>query len=190
MNTDCSTYRETLRTRCDAGAGMADGAPDHADECAACAAYRDELIAFSDAFAAVPLEVPRNALVQRVKARLADEPAYANDVRAWLSAAGALACALLVGAALYFGAPVDPWTWWDYAIETGATPEWMLRGTTFDAEVAIAQGYWNEFSALLAPYSSTAMWSAAAAAALVLVALNGAEAYRLRARWNGARMPR
>lgn len=187
MNTDCAAYRESLRARFDDGAPLGPEAPDHADHCAACAAYRSELCALDDAFAAMPFEVPRNALAHRVKARLAAEPAYTNDARWWLPAAAALACSLVIGAAWYFAVPVDPWTWWDYANRSGATPAWMLREISFNAELATAQAYWGRFAALLAPFSSSLVWTVVAAAALVLAGVNGAEAYRLRTAANPSR---
>jgi hypothetical protein len=180
MNVDCTTYRESLRRHFDTGADIARDTPDHAAECAGCAGYRDELIALTDAFAVIPLEIPRNALTQRVKSRLALEPVYANDARWWLPAAAAFACALLVGATLYYSVPIDPWTWWDLANQSGATPEWMSREMSLTDDLAMAQGYWDDFSAMFTSISTPLLWTVAAAAAVFLAGLNGAEAYRLR----------
>ncbi len=180
MNTDCTAYRDSLRARFDAETAFAQDARDHAAECAECAAYREELIALTNAFSAMPLDIPRNALAQRVKSRLALEPACSNDARWWFPAAAAFACVLLVGATLYYSVPIDLWTWWDLANQSGATPEWMLREMSLTDDLAMAQGYWDDFSALFTLVSTPLLWTVAAAAAVFLAGLNGAEAYRLR----------
>lgn len=184
MNTECTTYREALHVSFDAGEVIAANLAIHAEQCAACAAYRDELAALDAAFLAIPLEVPRNALAQRVKARLAAEPAHANDARWWLPSAAVLACTIAVCAAWYFAVPVDPWTWWEYANQTGPTPEWLVRETPLDAEFAAMQLYWNGFSGYLGSFSSSLMWTVVATGALIVAGLNGAEAYRLRVATN------
>jgi len=180
MNNDCKTYRESLRERFDAEADIARDTPDHAAECAGCAVYREELIALANAFSAMPLDIPRNALAQRVKSRNTLEPVCSNDARWWFPAAAAFACALLVGATLYYSVPIDPWTWWDLANQSGATPEWMSREMSLADDLAMTQGYWNDFSAMFTSISTPLLWTVAAAAAIFLAGLNGAEAYRLR----------
>jgi hypothetical protein len=179
MNSGCAEYREALRAHFDNG----DDQPithDHVHACQSCAAYRNELIALHVAFAAMPLEMPRNALAQRVKARLAAEPAFANDVRWWMPATIACSVALLVALTVYFAVPIDPWTWWDYASRPAATPQWMLGEMSFTGELLAAQAYWNDFSGVFRGVSTRVLWSVAALAALFLAGLNGAKAYRLR----------
>ena len=83
-------------------------------------------------------------------------------------------------AIVYFAVPVDPWTWWDYASETSATPRWMLGEVSLAREIASAQGLWNDVTGLLAPFSTPLLWFLAGLAAVVLTAVNSAEAYRLR----------
>jgi len=180
MNTDCMEYRELLRERFDAGMPVDDGAPDHADRCPECAAYRHNLVAMEDAFAALPLEAPRNVLVQRVKARIAAAPAHANELRWWLPAAALLACALSAGAIWYFAVPVDPWTWWDYANQAAAASDWAQGVESFEADLAAVQEYWDSFSAPFASYPATLLWGVAICVIVLLAALNGTEAYRLR----------
>ena len=180
MNNTCNEYRDSLRERFDTGLGLAEVAGDHAATCAECRAYRDQLAAVDAALFAMPLEVPRNVLVQRVKSRLAAEPAYTNDARWWLPAASLCAGALLCACVLYFAVPIDPWTWWDYASESSATPQWMLGEISLAHEIASAQALWNEVSELLAPFSTPLLWMLAGLAAVVLATVNGAEAYRLR----------
>ncbi len=180
MNEACNQYRESLCAQFDAGLALEVAAQDHAASCAECAAYRERLAAMNNAFFAMPLEAPRNALVQRVKAQVAAEHVYTNDVRWWLPAASLCACALLCVAIVYFAVPVDPWTWWDYASETSATPRWMLGEVSLAREIASAQALWNDVTGLLAPFSTPLLWILAGLAAVVLTAVNSAEAYRLR----------
>ncbi|NUM54872.1 MAG: hypothetical protein HUU46_14595 [Candidatus Hydrogenedentes bacterium] len=178
MTNECGIYRAQLREAFDAGAGPPDGG--HASTCAECAVYRDTLWSIAASLAAMPLEVPRNALKQRVKMRLAAEPSYANDARWWLPAAAVAACALLVGLTVYYAVPTDPYLWWDYANQTAATPDWLLREMSITEDVAAVQRYWSDFTAVFASVSSPLLWAVAAAAVVLLVCLNGAEAYRLR----------
>jgi len=180
MNDACKQYRELLRAQFDAELDLENVAHDHAADCGDCRAYRDQMAALNAAFFAMPLEVPRNALMQRVKSRIASEPAYTNDARWWLPAAALCACALLCIAVVYFALPVDPWTWWDYASETSATPQWMLGEISLSHEIASAQALWSYMSEMLAPFSTPLLWTFAGLAALVLATVNGAEAYRLR----------
>ena len=180
MNDVCKQYRESLIAKFDAGLGLDDVALDHAADCAECRAYSNQMVALNAAFLVMPLEVPRNALMQRVKSRIASEPAYTNDARWWLPAAALCACTLLCIAVVYFALPVDPWTWWDYANETSATPQWMLGEVSLSREIASAQALWSNISEMLAPFSTPLLWTFAGLAALVLATVNGAEAYRLR----------
>lgn len=180
MNDVCNEYRVSLRERFDAGLAVEEVSEDHAATCPDCRAYREQVAALNAALFMMPLEVPRNALVQRVKSRLAAEPAYANDARWWLPAASLCAGALLCVCVLYFAVPIDPWTWWDYASETSVTPQWMLGEISLAQEFASAQALWNDVSEVLAPFSTPLLWMLAGLAAALLTAVNGAEAYRLR----------
>lgn len=181
MNDTCKRYRESLRAQFDARLDIEDAAEEHAASCAECRAYRDQIAALDAAFFAMPLEAPRNALMQRVKSRIAAEPVYANDARWWLPAAALCSCALLSIAIVYFAVPVDPRAWWNYANETSVTPQWMLGEISLSGEIASAQAMWGDLSELLAPFSTPLLWAFAGLAAVVLTAVNGAEAYRLRA---------
>ena len=180
MNDTCSKYRMSLREQFDAGLGLEEVTDDHAATCPECRAYHEQMAALNAAFFMMPLEVPRNVLVQRVKSRLAAEPAYANDARWWLPAASLCAGALLCACVLYFAGPIDPWAWWDYANETSATPQWMLGEISLAQEIASAQTLWHDLSGALAPFSTPLLWMLAGLAAALLMAVNGAEAYRLR----------
>lgn len=180
MKQDCVTYRALLRERFDAGAPLEVEGPEHAEACADCAAFRERLLGFAGAFGAMPLEVPRNALTQRVKSRLAAEPAYSNDTRWWLPAAALCACALLVCTVLYYSVPLDPAVWWDFANESSVTPAWLSGEFSLANDLAMMQVYWNDVSTVFALSSSPLLWAVATAAVILLAGLNGAEAYRLR----------
>ncbi|HRI86980.1 MAG TPA: hypothetical protein PLJ47_15790 [Candidatus Hydrogenedentes bacterium] len=180
MNEHCRKYRDTLHAQFDGGLVMEVAAHEHAAECLECRAYCDQLRTLNSALLALSLEMPRNALVQRVKSSVAAEPLYTNDAHWWLPAAAACTVVLLSGLLLYFAVPVDPARWWDYANQPSTTPSWMLGEISLVEELASLERYWANSSARLDSLS-TPLWSGVAGVAtLFLVAFNGAKAYSLR----------
>lgn len=203
---NCEETRRAVEERFDGGLELTEGLEPHLETCPACRAHRDRLLGLEAQLLSIPLEQPAPGLAHRITSHIEarNHPARRGAVTA--AAALAVAAACILG--WFYPLSVDwaeEWTRMDIRLEQF---DWKSAGSKALASMASlrdlnawqidsswayategAQSLWDavttQFTArALTP--SPALWTALAAAALLLIAFNGVQAKRLRSAPNGA----